>query len=178
MSACTILFLSPQDPEAMKAARIGLDYLDRMERGHCWGEAARDTKKRIWALARRWNVRPLLDDLEVVHPAVSSPPKPGYNTPATVPPGSFDTNAMWGVLPRSTEEKRLLAPDAACGAFMGPDAALFTTHPPAELGSMYGFSDLKAGVGHELNPWLSLGAQPCVQSRRPKNDTSHNEQQT
>ncbi|QRV88116.1 Fungal specific transcription factor domain [Ceratobasidium sp. AG-Ba] len=59
-AACTILLLSPDDPEAMKGVRLGLEYLDRLEKSYYWVGAADDARKRIWALAKRWNVTPLV----------------------------------------------------------------------------------------------------------------------
>jgi hypothetical protein len=161
-SACTILLLSPQDPEAMKAVRTGLGYLDRLERSHYWVEAADDARKRIWALAKRWNVRPLLDDLECAESTVSSAsasePSPSANIGAAawdgLPPLDWNTLGV--------PDARFPVPDIGNDTFAGPDAALFATFPSIELGAMYGDLSSQMDLTPENDSWWFMGSQPLM----------------
>lgn len=160
--ACTILLLSPQDPETMQAVRRGLRYLDQLEMSRFWPDAAEDSRRRIWALAKRWNVRPLLDEENSPESSMSTSTTPASTASfESTPPESAGCVDPWtGFLPAAAWDT-LSACEAGPNTFCGPDAALFATYPPAELGNMYANLSVPTDVENwDPSSWDFVGLQP------------------
>ncbi|KAJ1309214.1 hypothetical protein OPQ81_004883 [Rhizoctonia solani] len=174
-TACTILLLCPQDPDAMKAVRTGLAYLNQLKQSHYWVESAEDSKQRILSLAQKWNA-PILPEGQ--SPANShSQPSSHLSTP---PQNSDDAAALlvsdidpalWEDLTQPIDWNALPMPNIQSNPFTGPDAALFAAYPSNELGTMYEQfgvpMDLTIDFTQELNSLCYSGSQPVVESQRP-----------
>ncbi|KEP52060.1 nitrogen assimilation transcription factor nira protein [Rhizoctonia solani 123E] len=174
-TACTILLLCPQDPDAMKAVRTGLAHLDQLKQNNYWVESAEDSKQRILDLAQKWNVSIIPEGFS---PASShSQPSSHLSTP---PQGNNDTTALltneidptlWQDLTQPIDWSALSIPDIQPNPFTGPDAALFTAYPSTELGTMYEQfgvpMDLTTDFSQELNALWYLGSSPIVESQKP-----------
>ncbi|KDN47462.1 hypothetical protein RSAG8_03602, partial [Rhizoctonia solani AG-8 WAC10335] len=173
-TACTILLLCPQDPDAMKAVRTGLAHLEQLKQNNYWVESAEDSKQRILDLAQKWNVSILPEGQS---PASShSQPSSHLSTP---PQGNDDATAMlandidptlWEDLTQPINWSAISIPDIHSNAFTGPDATLFAAYPSTELGAMYEQfgvpMDLTTDFTQELNSLWYLGSQPIVESQK------------
>ncbi|KAG9118710.1 hypothetical protein FRC07_006645 [Ceratobasidium sp. 392] len=166
-SACTILLLSPEEPTAMKAVRTGLEYLDRLERSHYWVEAAEDSRRRIWALARRWNVRALLSDLEHMEanvlPTPASEPSCDTGISNADAPSSVNT---WDGLPSTLDWTTLGELNASIpvpdNILFNPNADLFSTLPSIDLATMYNGLDTRRDMMQQPDSWWFMGSQPLA----------------
>ncbi|KAF8605534.1 hypothetical protein BDV93DRAFT_605457 [Ceratobasidium sp. AG-I] len=157
--ACTILLLSPQDPEAMQAVRTGLGYLDQLERSRFWPGGAEDSRRRVWALAKRWNVKPLLEGRGSTESSTST-----GSISTNTPPAPVGSTDPWSGFPAVVAWDTLSASGGSPNAFSGPDAALFATYSSAELGTMYGDLGVPTDVvDWDPNSWDFLGLQPGQQ---------------
>ncbi|KAB5592073.1 Nitrogen assimilation transcription factor nira protein [Ceratobasidium theobromae] len=160
-SACTILLLCPQDPDAMKAVRTGLGYLDQLKRSHYWVESAEDSRQRILGLAQKWNVQIFSDD---------SPDDPQPQLTMSASTSNVEDTGLpapdagaWDNLNAPIDWTALSFPEIASDPFTGPDAALFAAYPSAELGEMYGDLGIPMDVTQELDSWWFMGSQPSAQ---------------
>lgn len=159
--ACTVLLLCPQDRDAMKAVRTGLEYLDQLKRSHHWVEPADEHRRRILGLAQKWGVQLFPDDSPASDssrsysntPPVYCPPNTQNvaGLPTTTDEWSNVNPSQWGTLP---------VPDIESNPFMGPDAALFAAYSSAELGSMYGNLGVPMDITPEVDTWWFMGTQP------------------
>ncbi|KAG8790542.1 hypothetical protein FRC12_011646 [Ceratobasidium sp. 428] len=173
-SACTVLLLSPKDPVAIKAVRTGLGYLDMLKRSYYWAEAAEDSRRRIWALAKRWNVRALLDDLGHTDSAVllASTSRLDVNAAVQSQAGVDDTwnqttlNFDWTILDELDMNARVPA-----DVFAGLDTILFPTPPTADLAAMYSGLDLQTGLPELTGSWWFMGPQPPTGCERLNNES-------
>ncbi|KAG8739806.1 hypothetical protein FRC10_005151 [Ceratobasidium sp. 414] len=167
-SACTILLLSPEDPAAMKAVLTGLAYLDRLKRSHYWVEAAEDSRRRIWALARRWDVRPLLDDLDYAETTMPSAPASEPSTTANTSDASPQAGAatIWDrVLPEfdwATLDGPGMSAPAPNEFFADLDAALFPMLPSTDIAAMYSGLSSQTNLTQQTGSWWFMGSQPLT----------------
>ncbi|CAE6514166.1 unnamed protein product [Rhizoctonia solani] len=173
-TACTILLLCPQDPDAMKAVRTGLAYLDQLKQSHYWVESADDSKRRILDLARRWDT-PILPEGQSPASSHSQPsshlstPPQDNNDAAALLVSGIDP-ALWEDLTQPIDWSAFPTPNIQSNPFTGPDAALFAAYPSTELGNMYEQfgvpMDVTMDFTQELNSVWYLGSQPTTESHK------------
>ncbi|KAG8722299.1 hypothetical protein FRC09_006478 [Ceratobasidium sp. 395] len=170
-SACTVLLLSPKDPVAIKAVRTGLGYLDMLKRSYYWAEAAEDSRRRIWALAKRWNVRALLDDLgHTDSPALlASTSRLDVNAAGQ---SRAEVDDTWNETTLSFDWTSLDELDmnahVPADVFVDLDAILFPT-PTTDLAAMYSGLDPQTDLPELTGSWWFMGSQP------PTGERSNNE---
>ncbi|CAE6474700.1 unnamed protein product [Rhizoctonia solani] len=173
-TACTILLLCPQDPDAMKAVRTGLAHLEQLKQNNYWVESAEDSKQRILDLAQKWHVSILPE---------GQSPASSYSQPSShlsTPPQDNDDAAallasdidptLWQGLTQPIDWSAIPLPDMQSDAFTGPDAALFAAYPSTELGTMYEQfgvpMDLTTDFTQELNSLWYLNPQSLVEPQK------------
>ncbi|CAE6334248.1 unnamed protein product [Rhizoctonia solani] len=174
-TACTILLLCPKDPDAMKAVRTGLSYLDQLKQSHYWVESAEDSKRRILDLAQKWDAPLFSEGGSPASPHsqpsshLSTPPQYNEDTAALLASG-IDP-AIWEDLTQPIDWSVLPVPNIQSNPFTGPDAALFTTYPSTQLGSMYEQisvpMDLTTDFTQQLNSLWYINPQPTTDVPKP-----------